>query len=69
MSESNEVKLDRVQTAIAQIETGGIDVTYEGNRVTRADLKTLYDREAMLERKITRAARGGGIRVRQGVIG
>jgi hypothetical protein len=58
-------QLDSVQTAISKIELGGQDVTYDGKRVTRADLKTLYEREAVLKRTIDRESTGG-IRVRRG---
>lgn len=66
MSETLEEKLTRVQTAIAAIENGGQSVTYEGRSVTKADLKTLYDREKYLEMRISRKSRGG-IRTRGGV--
>lgn len=65
MADSDQTKLDRVQAAIAAIENNGQDVTYNGKRVTKADLKTLYDRESYLESKIARAELGG-IRVRRG---
>lgn len=66
MSDTLEDKLTRVQTAIAAIETGGQSVSYEGRTVTKGDLKTLYERESYLEKKIERKTRGG-IRVRGGV--
>jgi hypothetical protein len=52
-------QLASVQAAIAKIEGGGQDVTYDGKRNTRADLKTLYAREDVLLRQIARAANGG----------
>ena len=59
-------KLDRVRVAIEAIETGGQSVSYEGRSVTKADLKTLYEREAYLEQRLARQQRGGGIRARGG---
>jgi len=66
MSETLEEKLTRVQTAIAAVESGAQSVSYEGRSVTKADLKTLYERETYLEKRIERASRGG-IRIRGGV--
>ncbi len=65
MTDTAQQKLDRVQAAIAKIENNGQDMTYDGKRVTRADLNTLYTRERQLEREIDRESRGG-IRVRRG---
>ena len=62
MAESLSVQLDRVQAAIGKIESGGQDVTYDGRRLTRADLATLYDRERELLRRTARAAAGGILR-------
>lgn len=58
MSETLQAKLDRVRKAIETIENGGQSVSYEGRNVTKADLKTLYEREAMLEKRIARKGRG-----------
>ncbi len=66
MSDTLEENLDRVQKAIAAIEGGGQSVSYEGRAVTKGDLKTLYDRETYLEKRIDRKSRGG-IRTRAGV--
>ena len=66
MSDTLEDKLSRVQTAIESIENGGQNVSYEGRSVTKADLKTLYEREKYLEIRIDRKRRGG-IRTRGGV--
>lgn len=63
MIESYETQLQRVQAAIAAIESGAQRVDYEGRSVTRADLATLYARERELRGKV---ARGGGIRIRLG---
>lgn len=59
-------KLDRVRTAIEAVETGGQSVSYEGRNISKADLKTLYEREAYLEQRLARQQRGGGIRTRGG---
>ena len=45
-------RLASVQAAIEAIEDGAQSVTSNGRTVTRADLRTLYDQEARLERKI-----------------
>ena len=66
MSDTLEEKLERVQKAIAAIEGGGQSVSYEGRAVTKGDLKTLYERETYLEKRIERESRGG-IRMRGGV--
>jgi hypothetical protein len=51
-------QLDSVQRAIAAIEGGGQEVDIEVNqnrrRVTRADLRELYRREAQLKTAIAR---------------
>lgn len=65
MADTDAERLDRVASAIEAILTGGQDVTYNGRRVTMADLKTLQEYETYLQRKIDRAA-NGGIRVRRG---
>jgi hypothetical protein len=64
MSEALQAKLDRVRKAIETIENSGQSVSYEGRNVTKADLKTLYEREAMLEKRLAR--KGRGIRNRGG---
>lgn len=66
MSDDLQTKLDRVRAAIEAVETGGQSVSYEGRNVSKADLKTLYDREAYLEQRVARKNRGGGIRTRGG---
>lgn len=66
MAESVDTQLARVQTAIAKIEEGGQDVTYEGRRVTRGDLEILYKRETRLLARVSRSARGG-IQVQSGI--
>ena len=62
-----EQQLASVQAAIAAIEGGAQSYSILGRNMTRADLKTLYDREARLEAKIARANRGG-MRVTYGVV-
>jgi len=64
---SLQEKLERVQAAIAEIESGAQEVTYEGRSVTRAKIEALYEREKYLEQRIARQSRGGGIRTRGGV--
>jgi phage-related minor tail protein len=59
-------QLESVQAAIADIETKGQTVDVNGRTLTRADLRTLYQREAQLRRLVDRESRGG-IRVRRGV--
>lgn len=47
-----------MQAAIAAIESGAQAASSEGESLTRADLKTLYDREEILLNKIDRGDRG-----------
>ena len=65
-----EEQLEQVQTAIAAIEGGAqswsISTSQSTRTYTRADLKTLYDRERFLELKIERRKRGG-VRIQHGV--
>lgn len=61
MADTLAQKLDRVQTAIAAIESTGQAIGEDGKgTLTRGDLRTLYAREERLERKIARAAQRGG---------
>ena len=46
-----------MQTVIATIESGAQAASSEGESLTRADLKTLYDREERLLNKIAREDR------------
>jgi len=62
--ESYTQQLERVQAAIAAIESGEQSFEINGRTVRRADLKTLYDREAYLRRMVEREKRGG-IRLRR----
>ena len=51
-------QLASVQAVIAAIENGAQAASSEGESLTRADLKTLYDREERLLNKIAREDRG-----------
>lgn len=55
-----EQQLRRVRLAIAKIEEGAQEYTIGNRRLTRADLKTLYDRENALQNALA-DARGGGL--------
>lgn len=50
--ETYEEQLERVQGAIRAIESGEQSYSVGGMSLTRADLKTLYDREAYLMGKV-----------------
>jgi hypothetical protein len=52
-------RLSSVQTAIAAIEGGVQNYTYQGRSMTYGDLQTLYEQERYLEGRIGRAAAGG----------
>lgn len=65
MPETYETQLERVQAAIAAIESGAQSYSIAGRSLSRADLQTLYAREAQLLRLIARRTTGG-IRVRLG---
>jgi len=58
-----EEQLTEIQTAISQIITGAQEVWYNGQRVRKADLATLENRENTLLRRVRRKSRSG-IRVR-----
>lgn len=58
--EMMEWQLRRVRIAIARIEEGAQEYTIGNRRLTRADLKTLYDRENALQNALA-DARGGGL--------
>jgi hypothetical protein len=47
--ESTETQLERVQAAIAAIESGSQSYSIGGRAMTKADLKTLYEREKDLK--------------------
>lgn len=51
-------QLESVQAAIAAIESGAQSASSEGESLSRADLKTLYDREDRLLNKIARGDKG-----------
>ena len=62
MAETTAQQLERVQTAINEILENGQSVSLNGRTRTRADLRTLYEREEILLRRARRED-GGGIRV------
>ena len=51
-------QLERVQEAIRAIEEGAQEYQLDNRRVTRANLATLYKREASLKREIARQSYG-----------
>lgn len=53
-------QLRRVQLAISRIEEGAQEYIIGNRRLTRADLKTLYQRETELQNKLA-DIRGGGM--------
>lgn len=57
---TNAEKLASVQSAIAAIESGSQSYSAPGISATRADLKTLYEREARLEQLVARETRQTG---------
>jgi hypothetical protein len=63
--EDYATQLERVQSAIAAIEGGAQSYSIAGRSLSRADLRTLYEREAWLRKMVDRVSRGG-IRVRLG---
>lgn len=65
MAEATSVQLDRVQQAIAAIEGGAQAFTVLGRTYQRGDLKTLYEREEQLLRRLSQESRGGS-RIRLG---
>ena len=53
-------QLESVQTAIESLESGVQSITSaDGRSLTYADLKSLYDREASLLRRIDKEDNGG----------
>ena len=58
--ESLETQLERVQMAIAAIESGAQSYQIANRKVTKGDLATLYAREKSLKAEIARA-RGGAL--------
>ena len=52
--ETLETQLERVQTAIAAIESGAQSYRIDNRQLTRADLATLYARESSLKAAIAR---------------
>ena len=56
--ESLETQLERVQMAIAAIESGAQSYQIANRKVTKGDLATLYAREKSLKAEIARASGG-----------
>lgn len=58
-------QLTDVRAAIRAVETHGQAYSLDGSalQLTRANLTDLYSRERELEKKLARAARGGGMRM------
>ena len=56
--ESLETQLERVQMAIAAIESGAQSYQIANRNVTKGDLATLYAREKSLKAEIARASGG-----------
>ena len=59
MAETYAVQLDRVQAAIAAIEGGNQSYTLLNRTFTKADLRTLYERERWLRSQVAKQAAGG----------
>ena len=55
---SLETQLERVQMAIAAIESGAQSYQIANRKVTKGDLATLYAREKSLKAEIARASGG-----------
>ncbi len=66
MTKTYEQQLAEVQKAITDVLTGAQDAAYNGQRVRKADLTALQQREEWLIKQIENKRRGG-IRVRFGV--
>jgi hypothetical protein len=64
MAETYTVQLERVQAAIAEIESGCQSYQIKDRQMAKANLETLYKREEKLRVLAAREAGGGGIRVR-----
>ncbi|MGK2934352.1 MAG: hypothetical protein ACSLFE_03805 [Gemmatimonadaceae bacterium] len=65
-TESYQTQLERVQGAIAAIESGSQSYSVAGRTFTKGDLKTLYERETWLRGQVAKADRGG-IRISRAV--
>lgn len=63
---TKQAQLESVRAAIATIEGGAQSISVLGRSYTRAELKTLYERERQLEQDVARLERGGS-RMRLGV--
>lgn len=63
-----EEELAEIEAAISKVLTTGKEVTYNGNRLVRADVEKLYMRKDQLISEINRKNNSGGkIRMRFGV--
>jgi len=61
-------QLEEVQSAIVKIEAGGAQsYGIAGRNLTRADLKTLYEREKWLRLQMARENNDGKILVQYGI--
>ena len=58
MAEALETQLERVQAAIAAIETGAQSYQINNRKVTKGDVATLYARETSLKSQIAREQGG-----------
>lgn len=56
-----QTQLTNVRTAIVAIETGAQEYQIANRRISKADLATLYKREAELKASIARLSEGGGV--------
>lgn len=65
MIKTYEEQLVEVQQAITDVLTGAQEASYNGQRVRKADMVVLQDRERWLLAKVNRK-KNGGIRVRGG---
>lgn len=64
---TTQEQLDQVRAAITAIETGAQEYQVGGRRVTKADLRILYERERVLMQRLDIENNGG--RVYYGSIG
>jgi hypothetical protein len=60
-------QLESVQTAIARIEAGAQTTEYNGRRVTKGDLETMYAREKWLRGQVTEETRSSAGQARNTV--
>ena len=60
-------QLEEVQDTISRIEKTGQAYGVGSRNLTRADLKTLYERETWLRQRVERESRGGRVRTQYAV--